>query len=112
MISGDPMLKYLKGLDKEGLVREGYRFKMYENLLIVPFAPSMSQEEESVAIDVLLEKVKAGRMNRAQYESIFSTFTGIQDHIRSLGLDDLPDYDWIIQEFQNILAVYTGQARL
>jgi hypothetical protein len=129
MVSGDAMFKYLKALDKGNLVRDAYRYKMYENILVIPPIPksksrsSRSMTEHAVEAtveddapkpptDVLLDKVAAGKMSEAQYEEISCSFNRALRHIRSLGLDDLPDYDLIIEELETIVAVYEGRPRL
>jgi hypothetical protein len=133
MVSGDSMFKYLKTLDKSNLVRDAYRYKMYENILVIPPIPktaSKSRSSRSITehaveatveaadeapkppTDVLLDKVAAGKMSEAQYDEISSSFNRALRHIRSLGLGDSPDYDLIIEELETIVALYEGRPRL
>jgi len=128
MISGEDMIRYLKWIDREKMIREGYRFKMYDNMLIIPRATSRvdsassrvdsatskgdattSMGDESMSRNVLLEKQKSGRLTVEEYGGIMGSFTRISSHIRLLEIDELADYDYMIAELEYIQGVYKGE---
>ena len=108
MINGEHVLGYLKELDRnatsvnstasarQAAVKTAYRFKMYEDMLVVPDG----------RYDVLGEKEASGRISRDQRVALSATFANVAQHIRQLGINAMPDYTYIIDQLTLMQAIY------
>jgi hypothetical protein len=112
MIHGDHVLGYLKDLDRNSTntnstsvarlnaIKTAYRYKMYEDMLVVPGGRH----------DVLRVKEEMGRISPDQRLEISRLFANVAEHIRRLGINAMPDYEYIIDHLTSIQSVYRGSS--
>ncbi len=67
---------------------------MYEDMLVVP------------GYDVLEEKESMGRITREQHAALSATFGNVARNIRQLGINAMPDYEYIIDQLSLMQALY------